>query len=231
MKTLYLTFKHPSTYLVAGPTGCGKTQWVAKLLKHRMIEKPPERIVWVYAGWQPLYTSLQSDVPELEFVKGIKSNLYESFDPKTRNLLVLDDQMSEAGNSTQLTQLFTKGSHHRNLSIVYIVQNVFDKGRSMRTVSLNSQYLVIFKNPRDQSQLSILANQIFPRASKQLNEAFQAATQVPYGYLLLDLRPETPDSLRVRTRVFPYDGMVVYPIETKENELLEIDCLSDSDSH
>ena len=39
---------------------------------------------------------------------------------------------------------FTKGSHHRNLSIIYIVQNIFHQGKEMRNISLKcSLYRVV----------------------------------------------------------------------------------------
>ncbi len=109
-----------------------------------------------------------------------------------------------------VTKLFTKGSHHRNMSIMYIVQNLFGKNKEQRTISLNSHYLVIFKNPRDASQITHLAKQMYPGKLKYVQEAYKDATSFSHGYLLLDLRQETPDHLRLRTSVFPLERQVVY---------------------
>ena len=57
----------------------------------------------------------------------------------------------------RIADLFTKGSHHRNLSVIYIVQNIFHQGKEMRIISLNAHYIVLFKSPRDRQQISILA--------------------------------------------------------------------------
>lgn len=35
--------------------------------------------------------------------------------------------------------------------------------------------------------------------------AYEDATKEPYGYLLIDLRPETDDRYRIRTKIFPDD--------------------------
>ena len=35
-----------------------------------------------------------------------------------RNLVVLDEQMSEAGKLEETSNIFTKGSHHRNITVV-----------------------------------------------------------------------------------------------------------------
>ena len=77
-------------------------------------------------------------------------------------------------------------------------------------MSLNAYYLVIFKNPRDQNQLATLARQMYPGNSKFLIEAFKDATQQPYGYLLIDLKPDTEERIRVRTNIFPDDTQIVY---------------------
>ena len=76
-------------------------------------------------------------------------DLYNSFSPEKRNLLVLDDQLIEAAKSDQVEKYFVQGSHHRNLTIALITQNIFEKGKAMRTSNLNTQYLVVYKNPRD----------------------------------------------------------------------------------
>ena len=86
--------------------------------------------------------------------------------------------------------------------MIYVVQNLFEKGPESRTVSLNAHYMVIFKNPRDASQISHLARQMYPGRGKYLQEAFVHATSKPYGYLLVDARQETPEHLRLRTKIF-----------------------------
>jgi hypothetical protein len=71
--------------------------------------------------------------------------------------------------------------------------------------NLNTHYIVLFKNPRDAVQVSTLARQMYPGKSKFVVEAYEDATKEPYGYLLIDLKPETDDSYRIRTRIFPDD--------------------------
>ena len=102
-------------------------------------------------------------IPNIEFVKGIPKALeqdaYFSVN-KRNNLIVIDDQMIEAGNDNRIVNLFTRESHHRNLSVIYIVQNLFHQGKGNRSISLNSHYLVLFKNLRDKLQVLTLAKQI-----------------------------------------------------------------------
>ena len=194
-------WQHPFTCIVAGPTGCGKTAFVARLLRNAsaMIDPPPERVTWYYGEWQAAYENL--NVPNMRLEEGLPT----SFDSEgKRGLVVLDDLMAET--DCRVTNLFTKKSHHSNTSVIYLVQNLFPKNKESRTISLNSQYMVVFKNPRDASQLANLARQMYPGRGAFVQEAFADATASPYGYLLIDLKQNTPDDLRLRTSILPDDA-------------------------
>ena len=128
----------------------------------------------------------------------------EWFHQNIRSLLVLDDLMQETDGTSGkiISMLFTRGSHHRNLSIILVTQNLFQQNRYFRTISLNSSYIVVFKNPRDGNQIDHLARQIFPSKKYLISEAYRRATERPHGYLLLDMKQTTPDNMRIRTNIF-----------------------------
>ena len=173
---------------------------LSKLIKKNVVRPKPDRIVWCYAEYQKLYETL----PQVEFVQG----LTQDFNPEQNNLLIIDDLMSE--NDKAIANLFTKGSHHKNIRVIYIVQNLFNKSKEHRTISLNSQYLVAFKNPRDTNQISALARQIYPKHSKSVLEAFADATSLPYGYLLFDFKQSTDEKHRLRSKILPGETQIVY---------------------
>ena len=77
-------------------------------------------------------------------------------------------------------------------------------------MSLNSHYIVLFKNARDATQVANLARQMYPDKSEFMIEAFKNAASAPYGYLMIDLKQETDDKLRLRTGIFPGDVQYVY---------------------
>jgi len=108
------------------------------------------------------------------------------------------------------TNVFTKILHHHHVSEVYLTQNVFDKNKYARTISLNAHYWVLFKNPRDATQFATLARQMYPNTSKFATEAYKDATSAPYGYLLIDLKPEQDERCHLRTNVFPGETQLVY---------------------
>ena len=104
-------------------------------------------------------------------------------------------------NSTDdsVVDFFTKISHQRNLSVVYLTHNIFYKNKQSRTPSLNSHYLFLFKNVRDASQMANLTRQMYHGKSAFMIEAFKNAMSAPYRYLLIDLKQETDDKFRLRT--------------------------------
>ena len=211
--SLILQLKHPTTCLVSGPTGCGKTIFVSRLLTSPgMISPKPSRIIWFYSEWQTIYSDISSKL-NIEFVKnGNILQIYESLNSAVENLIILDDQMSsgDVAQKKQTVKLFTQGSHHRNLTVIYIVQNLFDQGSWSRTISLNSQYIVVFKNPRDSAQINYLAQQAYPRDSKFLVESYLDATQKPHSYLVINLTQECDQWMRVCTNIFPGEESQIY---------------------
>ena len=192
-------FKQPFTSIVAGPTGCGKSSWIKELLNNqRKIIPRPEKIIWCYSEWQPLYEAID----DVEFFNGLLD--IDKLDKTVQNLVIIDDLMDE--KDERLSRLFTKGSHHRNISVIYITQNIFEQHKDSRTISLNAQYMIAFKNPRDPSQINHLAKQMFPANSAYMLDAFLKATSVPHGYLFVDLTQGTPDAYRLRTSIFGRPG-------------------------
>ena len=106
--------------------------------------------------------------------------------------------------------LFTQGYHHRRISVIFMTQNLFQKGSESRTIALNTYYLILMKNVRDAAQITYLGRQLFPRRANFLSAAYTDATQEPYGYLLVDTSPHAEDKYRLRTHIFPGEDPIVY---------------------
>ena len=64
---------------------------------------------------------------------------------------------------------------------------------------MNAHYLVLFQSPRDKMHIKVLANQL---QAPHMIHASNDATSIPHGYLLVDLKPNTPDYLRFRTQIY-----------------------------
>ena len=153
-------FKHPFSMIVSGPTRSGKTVWITLLLeKSKRIKPTPNTILYCYTHWQPKYDELKNVfADEIYFHKGLPTSILTN---KFHNaIVVLDDLMDLAMQDKMIMSVFTEGSHHKNISVIYIVQNLYHQGRNSRSINLNAQYLVLFKNPRDVLQIQTLARQV-----------------------------------------------------------------------
>ncbi len=178
----------------------GKSTLILRILADPgvLFDKVPNRIVYVYAAWQPDFDKMNG----IEFVSSLDKVLEEDyFSSKDSNCLVLDDQMEEISNDARASRLFTKYIHHKNLTVFFLVQNMYRQGKSMRDVMLNCQYLFLFKNSRDFSQIQLLSRQL---GLKHLPLAYERAIKVPYNFLLLDLHPKTPQGFQIQSDLFSY---------------------------
>ena len=199
-----LKWKHPFSCVISGPSGSGKTEFLLKLINNAdiMFDKTPETIYWCYGEYQ----NWMINYPEIEFIEGLPNDI--EFNKCKVNLLVIDDLMHETNEF--ISKVFTKGSHHQNLSVILLSQNLFHQNKHSRTISLNTHYMVIFKNVRDASQITNLAKQMYPGNVSYLRESYIDATSKAFGYLLIDLKPDTDDLLRLRTDIFPGEIHYVY---------------------
>lgn len=199
---------HPWTSIICGPTSCGKSSFIKRFLHFldQMADVKFDRILFYYAEWQEGYKSEKflKNGKTIEFREGLPKPEDYSNDPSLKKLLIIDDMMREASNHV-IVDLFTKGSHHKNISVFFITQNLFHKGAYARDISLNASYIVLFKNPRDRAQIQHLARQVYPEDPKFLKEAYQDATTKPFGYLMIDCKQSTEDEFRFRTGIFPDD--------------------------
>jgi hypothetical protein len=204
-KTRQFVFKHPFTMTASGSTSCGKTYSVKTMLQNinKMCKPTPERIIWLYKRWQPLYDEIQwTVIPHVEFVQGIFVDLDKDsyLDPRVRNMIVLDDIMSTVAKDPRITDLLTEGSHHRSVSVVVLNQNLyFSKDPTQRR---NCHYLVLFNNPVDKQSIMTLARQMYPGKIQYFMEKFSDSVRQPFGYFPIDLETTTPEELRLRDNIF-----------------------------
>ena len=203
-----LKFKHPFSMLLTGARRTGKTHFTKTLLRKAtdFITPQIDKVFWFAPSRQnDLFDEMGSyEIGDsITFVKDLPSeDLIDFVHEKAgvgRKLLVFDDLMEEASRRKDVKNLFTRG-RHEDLSVIFLAQNTFHQGGHFREISLNTDYFVIFKNVRDGSTINYLANQMNSRDF--LPRAYKHATQDAYSHLLLDMRSDTDERLRVRAKVF-----------------------------
>ena len=122
-----MKFKHPFTCIVVGPTGSGKKSFVIKLVRNLESQCTESRfedgIIWSY--------SEETAVPRQQLNKlGLNISYQEGLPVSYGNardepsLIILDDLLQQVYNK-DMCDLFTKGSHHRNIGVLLLTQNIF----------------------------------------------------------------------------------------------------------
>ena len=199
-------FKSPFTLILSGATGSGKTEWLMKLLKNnsKMIEPPPRKILYCYGEMNNNILKLMGNgiethngVPEAKMIKEQEKPL----------LLILDDLMLNLNNDF-LDLLFTRGSHNWNTSVIFVTQSLY--GRNIKTARANSHYLVLMRNPSSQLQVRTVGTQLFPKKLNYFMESYNDATKEPFTYLVINLHPNSPESQRLSTNIFPDEPITLY---------------------
>ena len=118
------------------------------------------------------------------FHEGIpETDRLKSWFPKG-GLLLLDDLMAEGGEDKELLDLFTNHSHHQNITVLYLWQDMFPPGKNAKSFSRNAHYIVAFKNPRDQLGTRNLLLQAFPTCWQDMVDMHQKVAERPFRYNL-----------------------------------------------
>ena len=122
-------FHSPSSILVVGPSGSGKTFFTEKLILNNseLFEIPPKSIHYCYGAWQDGFKTMKKN--GIKFHEGIPDteDLSEWF--PEGGLLIMDDLMDEGSGDKRVLDLFTKHSHHQNITVIYLCQDMFPTGK------------------------------------------------------------------------------------------------------
>lgn len=209
-KSFDMRFIHPSTHLIVGSVGAGKTFRIAEIIRQKkfLIRKGAKikNVIICYSQWQKTYSDLQNEGLVTKFVNKLPSafefeELVKSHQG-TGSLVFIDDFMSQINKD--LVQIVTVLSRHTNTSTFLLMQSLFPPPSILsRQINLNCSYLHIFKNPRGRSSFTYLARQLLSSSYKWLIEAYEAATKEPYSCFLIDMTHNLDEKLRYRSNILP----------------------------
>ena len=204
-------FHMPSSILIVGPSSCGKTYFTKRLLMENLnlFQRRPKAVVYCTSMYQECFEEMGE--AGIQFHKGIPNDedLEQWFPKGQGQILILDDLMNEDSGDKRVLDLFTRNSHHRDITVLYLCQDMFPVGKYAKTISRNAHYIIAFKNPRDQLGVRNVLLQAFPGTWQRALQVFQHVTKQPYQYLVLDLHPASDDDQRLVTRILKDQGQTM----------------------
>lgn len=213
--------QNPCSILLTGASNCGKTTLALSILDNIDIlfvdPRCKQNVIYFYKQWNPSFDRFN----EKGIVKSWRNHLpttqevVDACSPYDSSIICIDDWQQDY--NTDILELFTIYAHHCNLVLICLCQSLFQQGNKIfRQISLNATYLIVFKNCRDKTQIRTLGSQFAP-GNKWLVSAFMDITKdKPYSYMLMDLHPRTPESLRIRTNIIPEHGILTVYQENRK---------------
>ena len=212
MDTIDFKLKAGSLHAIIGPSNSGKSTLALSLLKrrHEIFDIRIDRCYYINTHWQPAYQELALSDPNVIFSTSLEtvkeqavSNCIIVFDDVTS----LKDKNSKANKF--LEELALHGAHHRNITVIYFLFQLFHP--ALRTITLSTAYFTIFDFCRDRSSVAYFSRQICPSRSKFLTDAFLKAVEGrDFGYLHINLHPHHKTRYWVRSEIFPSENTEIY---------------------
>jgi cytidylate kinase len=201
-----LRWKNPVSIVLSGPSNSGKSTICFNLIRHRehfFMSNTKLKVLYHLPARHKIYVP-----PEILADRGV--TFHEGnpdFSAINEPCIIFMDDLGSEINA-DVVEAYTRYSHHKQISVVLIVHNIFqrDSKNYFRTISLNTSVFFLTNNPRDRRQISTLASQIMPTNSKLIVDAYNDAISTrSYGYLCIDCSQNTKNKLRLRTNLFPED--------------------------
>jgi len=234
-------FKHPTTFLINGPSQSGKSTYVDALLRNqRKFFDQPFDYIYVYIGTDsdqnPLFRDMVKDLSsskvdcqliELKkiygdnvktlcekFPKELEKNLAAQCNQGKKGCVIFDDLMKELANCDVIMSLFTKFSSHLNVTVIFITQNLFHRGSARSdaaTIYRNARNVVLFHTPNDASVVRNIASRLNVN-SKTLHNILKSQRSLT---IRNDFQLEHP-ALRLCANIFattPIEHQTCYTID------------------
>ncbi|KAK3755127.1 hypothetical protein QZH41_005885 [Actinostola sp. cb2023] len=104
---------------------------------------------------------------------------------------------------------------------------MFPKGKFNTDISRNAQYLALFRSPSDRKQIGIVGERMFDKNRDQFMTAYHRETAKPFGYLLVDNKPDTPADRQVLGDIFGGCHVYLFASKTRVNSSDELAPVSD----
>ena len=205
-----IRFKENFKIFVCGPSRCGKTVFIKDLLQNipSITKQNISKVIYVYKVWQQIFEDMKLQ-GLVHFFLREEENIVEKIKKLSfgEYSLVIFDDLINSKNLEEISDLFVVDGRHSNYSMIFTSQRMFVNNEYFRQISNNCDYIVVFKNPRNYSEIRTLAQQLTPM-NLDLLEIYTKATKDPFTYLLINLTQECNEDVKFLSHLFDYDHYV-----------------------
>ena len=209
IKPINTRFSHPARIVVCGPSNSGKTTLVMAILHNwqTFFHHPVTKVVWYYGVYQPGYDKLAKKGVLLR--EGVPEDIQKDFPTAAPSnetyIIVLDDLMKEATKDGQVLDIFTKHSHHRNITAFMLTQNLYHQGRHSVDITRNVSVAIFIVEMRNIRVLEHFLHSGYDKQQVRQIMAWIRETTFgkPYSNFMIDFSPATHDEHRLRINILP----------------------------
>ena len=145
----------------------------------------------------------------IRFHRGLPdpSHLTKWFGPTRGGVLALEDLMKEGEQDKRVLDLFTKDSHHCNITVLYLTQDPPPPlANSPRRSIAMPITLWLSKTHGSKRAYEPFYCKPSPTCWHQVLRLFKRVTSRPFGYLILDVHLASDDRYRLWSHLTPREG-------------------------
>lgn len=207
-------FYDGSNMVICGMSNSGKTCLVKDIIEHSgvLFEHKPDKILFIFKHWQSIYESIESQNSNVKFSNQIpeEDELMSHINGSKHSMIICDDMMAELCSNSFILSLFTRLSHHLNISTILLLQSHTIPNKFSSILNKNCHYTILMRSPRDAYAIRTIGLQL--NDYKKLMSAYKDATScLPFTYLLIDCHPKSDVKMRYKSKILPTDdACVVY---------------------
>ena len=216
-------FRTPSIWSINGTSGSGKTMILYRICleTEHFFDQEVKKVLFCYRIWQPIYDKI-SDIfgNNIKFKNALPDQTDIDFltEGNHHSLLFLDDLNRQVIDSEFMTSIYQIQSHHKNMTLLNVSHNIYQRGRYTRDQSLCIHYFIILNSPRDVFMLKCIGRQIQPSKPNCVVEAYHDVmknSDSNFPYILINIAPGFESSkYTLLSNVFKDEIMTVYLINS-----------------
>ena len=206
-----IKFVDNSNFIISGSSCSGKTTLIKRILLNttELFITEPTKILFCYQSWQKSYDDILK-LKNVTFMEKLptEEDLVDLTINQQHSIFVCDDKMDEIMDNKFYSELFTRNSHHLKISSFLLLQNINSNGKYKSNIIKNSHYHFLLRSPSNISSIRALGIQVGDY--RNLIESYRDCTKhKQFSYLLCDFHPQTDQTYRYRTDIFPDDDVCI----------------------